>query len=85
MHNRSTEYKDAIKALRKEILMSRAKEEMFSDFNIGRSGYVPNAVREYLEFFNKARHSFTLCYLTPFQYKDWKPKLPAIVGKSNGK
>lgn len=64
-----------------EAINGWAKEEMFADFNIGRSGDVPKAVREYVDFFNKERPSFALDYLTPAQYKEryWKPKLPAIV------
>ena len=39
------------------------------------------AVREYIDFFNKARPSYALGYLTPAQYKEryWRPRLPAIV------
>ena len=44
------------------------------------------AAREYIDFFNKARPSYALGYLTPVQYKEryWKPKLPAMVGESDG-
>ena len=64
-----------------EAINGWAKEEMFADFNIGRSVNVPKAVREYVDFFNKERPSFALDYLTPAQYKEryWRPRLPAIV------
>lgn len=74
-------------ALCMDLSDNGAKEEMLSDLSMGRSGDVPKAVREYIGLFNKARPSFALGYLTPAQYKEryWKPKLPAIVGKDNGK
>lgn len=86
LHHRSMEYKDAIKALRKEMLMSQGGDDL--GFQHRQIRDVPKAAREYADFFNEARPSFSLgCLLTPAQCKErrWEAKLPAIVGKSNGK
>lgn len=67
-----------------EAINGWAKPEMFVDFGIGESEDVPKAVEEYIRFFNEARPSYALGYLTPAQFKEkyaGKPNQPKKPSK----
>jgi len=53
-----------------ESINGWVKEEMFNDFNIKDSDDLIQTVKEYIEFFNNEKTTYTLNYLTPKQYKD---------------
>lgn len=53
-----------------EAINGWVKEEIFNDFNIKDSLDVEQSINDYIFFFNNARPSFSLSYLTPKQYKD---------------
>lgn len=46
------------------------KEELFNDFDIKNQDDVKTSIDEYIIFFNTARPSFSLNYLTPKQFKE---------------
>lgn len=64
----SLPFNEVLAYLSAVAINGRVKEEKFSDSNIGGSGEVPKAVREYIDFLNERRPSFAIGYLTPAQY-----------------
>lgn len=53
-----------------EAINGWLKEELFNDFDIKHSDNVQSSIDEYIFFFNTARPSFSLNYLTPKQFKE---------------
>ena len=53
-----------------EAINGWLKEELFNDFDIKNIDNIYQAIDEYIFFFNTARHSFSLNYLTPKQFKE---------------
>lgn len=53
-----------------EAINGWLKEELFNDFDIKNKDNIYQAIDEYIFFFNTARPSFSLNYLTPKQFKE---------------
>jgi len=52
-----------------ESLNGWIKEELFLDFNLGKSNDVHQSIKEYVHYFNNERFSYALKYKTPVQFK----------------
>jgi transposase InsO family protein len=53
-----------------ESLNGWIKEELFLDFNLGKSCDVHQAIKDYVSYYNNERPSYTLKYKTPAQFKN---------------
>jgi len=53
-----------------EAINGWIKAEMFMDFHVTGERPVEEEVDEYIVFFNEQRPAYSLCYLTPRQYKE---------------
>ena len=53
-----------------EAINGWIKAEMFMDFHITGESSVSEEIDEYIRFFNEDRPAYSLCYLTPRQYKE---------------
>lgn len=52
-----------------ESLNGWIKEELFLDFNIGKSNDVNQSIKEYVHYYNNERFSYALKYKTPAEFK----------------
>lgn len=53
-----------------EAINGWIKAEMFMDFHITGEASLFDEINEYIRFFNEDRPAYSLCYLTPKQYKE---------------
>ena len=52
-----------------ESLNGWIKEELFLDFNLGKSNDVHQSIKDYVHYFNNQRFSYALKYKTPAEFK----------------
>jgi transposase InsO family protein len=52
-----------------ESLNGWIKEELFLDFNIGKSNDVNQSIKDYVHYYNNERFSYALKYKTPAEFK----------------
>ena len=52
-----------------ESLNGWIKEELFLDFNLGKSNDVQHLIKEYVHYYNNERFSYALKYKTPAEFK----------------